>query len=231
MAKDETRENPRPKPTRKSRRDKQTAAIAAATAAAASTVAPKLQIGGRPRSLDPDQPTLDSNIKKIMGCAFSQMTQEETAATLGVAIETLRDFWVRYPVIREQWDATQEQGVASIRTQLFKNLAGDPERKIAPNAQTAMWMGERLAGIKDPYRERELAQREKLIEIRERDVAAKERLLDMRQPADFGAGMPIDIKSLSLPQLMQLLQRLREGMAMGDGALTIDAVRAPDKTD
>jgi hypothetical protein len=135
-------------------------------------------------------------------------TEEEAAAGLGVSRDTLREFLVRYPEAREKMDEAKLVGLGSIRTQLFKNMAGDTAAKIAPNPQTAMWLGERLAGIKDPYKERELAQREEALKLRLRDVEARERALDMKQPD--GAGAPIDIKSLTLPQLLQLAQRIRE---------------------
>lgn len=227
MANDESGENPQPKSQRQARRTKQRAAIAAAMQDK-TEVAPRLRAAGRARKLDPDQRTLDENLKRLYGCAFSQQTMEEAAANLGCSTETLGEFLQRYPDVRQKWDDTQAQGVASIRTQLFKNMAGDPANKIAPNPQTAMWMGERLAGIKDPYKEKEISQRERGLELRERDVAAKERLLELRAPADLGSGLPIDIKSLSLPQLMQLLARLRAGD--DHAGLTIDAVREPEKT-
>lgn len=207
MTNDLTDGKQRKSPGRKQKRDRQREAINKLTAAKVD-VAPKLSVGGRPRILDPDQATLDRSIKQLVGLAMVGQVDGEIAASLGVSTDTLCAFLHRYPEVRDKMDDARAAGLGSIRTQLFKNMAGDADKKIAPNPQTAMWLGERLAGIKDPYKERELAQREEALRLRERDVVARERALDMKQPD--GAGAPIDIKSLTLPQLLQLAQRIRE---------------------
>lgn len=218
-----TEENP-PLTARQKRRARQKE-LAAAALAKQIPVVPKLQqLGGRRRVLDPDQATMDATMKTIEGMGSIQSTIRETAAVLNVSIETLYEFFSRYPAARERYDDALAIGVSSIKRQLFKNLAGDPVAKTDPDPSTAMWLGARVAGIRDPDKAKE-------IELRERQVAATEKLVELRAPADLGSGLPIDIKSLSLAQLMQLLDRIRAAMAMGNG-LTIDAVasREPAKT-
>jgi len=202
-------------PTRKQRRERQREQINRITAERIE-VAPKLSIGGRPRALDPDQATLDRSVKQLVGLAMVGQTDAEIAASLGVSSDTLTSFLHRYPEAREKMADARAAGLGSIRTQLFKNMAGDADKKIPPNPATAMWLGERLAGIKDPYKERELAQRERALEFRLRDVEAREKALQMRQPD--GAGVPINIKDLSLAQLLQLAERIRAAMTEQRGA-------------
>lgn len=239
MAKDEGRENP--KPTAYQRRKARMERIrSAALSGDASLQTPvRFTVGGRRRALDPDQDTLDKNVKTILGAGSMNCSIEETAALHEVSMPTLMEFFKRYPEIRDRFDDAKLTGKASVKRNQFKLSETSP--------QMAIFLGEQHLGQLDPHKllslelEREkfkehIRLEEEKLALRERDVAAKERLLNMRQPADFGSGLPIDVKSLSLPQLMQLAARLREAMEMGNG-LTIDAVvaepdrpREPEKT-
>ncbi len=236
MTKIETEENPDPKPIsgRQKRRNRQKQLIAEKTALQIPVV-PPLKINGRPRSLDPDQATMDKSLQVIIGCATINCTDAETAATLGVHEDTLAQFFERYPEARARYEDARQLGVASVRRNQFNLSAKSP--------QMAIYLGEQVAGQRDPYkmadierREREFAEHIRLEEeklaLRERDVRAKERLLEMRAPTDLGSGLPIDIKSLSLPQLMQLAERIRSALTAGN-ALTIDhvAAKVPEKTE
>lgn len=236
MAKDETGENPKPTPWQ--RRKARMKRIADASAGAKSPMhqtptRQRFAVGGRPRALDPDQAMLDKNVKTILGAGSMNCTLEETAALHNVAMPTLLEFFARYPEVREQYDDAKLTGKAAVKRNQFKLSETSP--------QMAIYLGEQHLGQLDPHKvlslelEREkfkehIRLEEEKLALRERDVAAKERLLNMRQPADFGSGMPIDIKALSLPQLIQFAQRIREAMEMGTGGLTIDAVREPEKT-
>lgn len=165
-------------------------------------VAPILSVNGRPRKLDPDQETLDKNVAVIMGMAAIAATMAETAAVLGVSGETLADFFARYPEARDRFDDAKAVGTSSIKRQLFKDMEKNP--------QTAMWLGGRIAMIRDPDKMAEIEQRERALDLRERDVAAREKALDMRHPE--GAGVPININDLSLAQLLQLATRIKAAM-------------------
>lgn len=188
-------------------------------------MAPRLAVPGRPRALDPDQLTLDKNVKTILGAGAMNCTMEEVAALHDVDPNTLAEFFVRYPEIRVRFDEAKLSGAASIKRSQFKLADKSP--------QMAIYLGEQILGQRDPYKMRELEQRERALELRERDVAAREKAIEMKLPADLGSGLPIDIQSLSLAQLMQLAARIRSALESGaTGGLTIDAVaaREPAKT-
>lgn len=231
MTTEKTDEKPEAKPL--SANKKRRARVRAA-AAGAHVQLQRYAVTGRPRSLDPDQATLDKNLKTILGAAAMNCSMAETAALHDVGPETLAEFFLRYPEIRVRYDEAKLTGVASVKRNQFALSAKSP--------QMAIWLGEQILGQRDPYKiaeidrkEREFAEHVRLenekLTLRERDVAAKERLLEMRAPADLGSGLPIDIKSLSLPQLMQLAERIRAALTAGSG-LTIEhvAAREPEKT-
>jgi hypothetical protein len=231
--------SPPTRETRRSRQKRQRDAMKAAMADGPA-VAPPLNSGpGRPRILDPDQATLEGNIRRLYAAAPVQTTLPEMAALLGVSLDTLGDFFHRYPTVKEKCDDCRLSGRVSIHTQLFKNMAGDGRNR--PDPETARWMAERFAGVEDPYRLKELDLRERAfarqreeseqnIELKKQELAQRERDLVIREQAhelkikDLGPGLPIDIKSLSLPQLMQLAERLRASMIAGP-SLTIEGVK------
>lgn len=194
--------------------------IAEAGKGVSASIQGRFAVTGRPRSLDPNQEVLDKNVKTILGAGSMHCTLEEVAALHDVSVETLKEFFVRYPEIKQRFDEARLSGISSVKRNQFKLSEKSP--------QMAIYLGEQIAGQRDPYKMKELEQRERALELRERDVAAKERLLEMRQPADLGSGLPIDIKSLSLPQLMQLADRLRAALSAGQG-LTIDAVASRER--
>ena len=72
--------------------------------------------------------------------ASLQSTLGETAAHLGVSVDTLRDFFHRYTVAREVWDDCRLNGASSIRAQLFKNLTGKPEEGDRPDPENVARM-------------------------------------------------------------------------------------------
>lgn len=219
----ETGENPDAKPLslRQQRRKRQRELLQQKKAEQVK-VAPVLQMGGRPRALDPDQAGLDRSMKLIQGLGTINATKAETAAALGVHEDTLAQFFERYPEALNIFEDARKVGISSVRRHQFALSEKSP--------QMAIYLGEQWAGQRDPYKMRELDQREKALELRERDVAAREKLVELRAPADLGSGLPIDINSLSLAQLMQLRDRIMALQNTG-GGLTIDAVasREPEK--
>lgn len=232
MADDKTEsvENPRAVPKsagEKTRKDRLRRVRAAANSATAR-MAPRFNVPGRPRALDPTQEMLDKNVKTILGAGAMHCTVEEVAALLDVSLETLQEFWHRYPEIKERFEEARLTGQASVRRNQFK--------LSEKSAQMAIFLGEQVLAQRDPYKMRELELREKALQqaeealaLREREVDARERELELKRPADLGSGLPIDINSLSLAQLMQLTARVKQAIERGAGAgLTIDAVRQKD---
>lgn len=193
---------------------------AAANSAKASLQAPRFAVPGRPRALDPSQAMLDQNVKTILGAGAMNCTLEEVAALHDVGLETLFEFFERYPEIRARFEEAKLSGQASVKRNQFKLSEKSP--------QMAIYLGEQILGQRDPYKVRELEQRDEALKLRERDVAAREKAVEARVP-DLGSGLPIDIKSLSLAQLIQLASRIRTEMEKGTtGGLTLEAAASKE---
>ncbi len=174
---------------------------AAADAKAAEQIPVRTsKINGRPRALDPDQAIFDKTLQTIIGAGTINCTKQETAAMLGVSIDTLTEFFVRYPEALEKYEDAKSIGVASVRRHQFTLSEKSP--------QMAIHLGEQLGGQRDPYKMREIEQRERALDLRERDVAARERALELKIP-DASGFSQIDIRSLTLVQLGQLAERIR----------------------
>lgn len=183
------------------------------------TKAPPLNPGpGRTRILDPDQRTLEENIRRLSTFASVQATLDETAAGMNVSLDTLRAFFQRYPTVKEMYDDLRHTGVASIRVNLYHHLAKDPA--------TARFMAERIGGIESPHKRKELELRERAlaqqqeefrqsIELRNRKLTQRERAQNLREQQSelntkpFGAGPPIDVSTLTPTQLVHLFDRIR----------------------
>jgi hypothetical protein len=156
-------------------------------------VAPPLRLDGRPRILDPDQATFDGHLKTIVGCGLIKCTREETAAQLGVHIDTLREFFVRYPAALERYEDAKLVGNVSLRRNQFKLSES--------NAGMAIFLGTQWLGQRDPYKELEAAGRA------DAERLAAQHAID-KENASSRAGA-IDVKSLDTKQLVLLLERIR----------------------
>lgn len=159
---------------------------------------------GRPRALDDSPDMLAKSLQTITGCGSIWCTEKETAAVLGVSLATLLHFWTKYPDSKEAWLSARDTGKASLRRTQYK-LA-------EKSADMAKWLGMQHLDQRDPHRVRELDLREQEAKLRRHE----------------GDGLPINIRDLSLAQLMQLADRIKQALTGGDGAVALPAP-TPDK--
>lgn len=189
--------------------------LAAARAASSIPIAPVLNIGGRPRSLDPDQETLNKNMIQIVGLGAVQAPMPMVAAVLGVHIDTLTNFWLRYPDALEKFNDAKQQGKAKVRQHLWDHAKVDP-----PSAF-------KLASIIEPD-EMQDPHKVAMLEVRREEARLRREALAAGQST---GGPPINVRSLSAQQLAALLERIREVKSgIAGAARDITPPVAPAKT-
>lgn len=95
--------------------------------------------GGRPRSIECDEKTL----KRLAALGQLQCTQQEAAASLGVGLRTLKQFFAEYPESREAWQAGRDMGQVSVRRAQYKAAVKDG------NVQMLIHLGKHVLGQTD----------------------------------------------------------------------------------
>lgn len=204
-------ETPKPESARARRRRMQKE-VRDRVEAANVKVAPLLAMGGRPRSLDPDQPTLEKNLTTIITCGMLNCTKAEVASQLGVSSDTLREFFDRYPAAEEKFDDARLVGNVSLRRNQFK--------LSETSAQMAIFLGQQWLGQRDFYKE---------IEAQGKADAERMRAQhEIEQANSQSRGVPIDIRSLDTKQLGYLLERVRAARAgLADRARDVTPPKPP----
>lgn len=109
------------------------------TALTSDIAPPPRHPGGRPRSIDCDAKTL----KRLAALGQLQCTQEEAAASLGVGLRTLKQFFAEYPESREAWQAGRDMGQVSVRRAQYKAGVKDG------NVQMLVHLGKHYLGQTD----------------------------------------------------------------------------------
>lgn len=68
-------------------------------------------------------------------------TQEETASVMGVSLETLREFWLRYPEVKILWEDGGPYAKASLKRLQWKHAEESPHM--------AIFLGKNMLGQSD----------------------------------------------------------------------------------